>query len=105
MLRVRTPYYPNKKRKSKCFIVKVYHSKDKEVYWLNRCFGNLNSVVNSYIHRYDWRGSVYCVYEYPTYSFIELLTYTDNGVRVCLTDPEARELAGSYIEGWGIVKD
>jgi hypothetical protein len=97
-----TPYIP--KIEYPCFVVKVYDSKKHLVFWLNRHFLSLKSVYNSYIHKKDWKGVVYCIYQYPTYSFKELLTYRNNKDRVILTSPEAEILSGDYTEGWGLVK-
>ena len=90
------PYIPTT---DNTFIVKVYNSSDRSITWLGRCFGNIKAVRNSYIHRKNWKGTVYCVYHYPSFQFKELLTYTDNHVRIILDTPEAEKISGSYMEG------
>jgi hypothetical protein len=97
------PYFPSKNYPS--YIVKVYNSRTKTVYWLDRSFLNIKNIINSFVHQKYWRNTVYCIYKFPSNSFVELLTYTDNHVRVEIDTPEASNLAGEYIEGWGIVKE
>ena len=91
-----TPYLPPSTKEYDMLVVKVYDSNLKKHYWIPRVYGNVNSVHNSYIHRKNWFGTVYCVYSYPSLSFIELLTYSDSGQRIILTDSMAESLAGNY---------
>lgn len=97
------PYYPS--TDYSCYVVKVYNNKDRSVCWLDRWFLNIKNIINSYTHKHNSEDLTYIVYEYPSYSFVELLTYTDSHVRVEIDTPEASKLAGAYTEGWGIVKE
>ena len=94
-------WYKSKNKKYDMYVVKVYDSRIKGMYWVGRAFGSLDSVCNSYIHRKEWLGTVYCVYSYPSLDFIELLTYTETKKRVILKDDIAKSLVGNYKDSGG----
>lgn len=106
---LKNPYLPelprwfknSKNKKYDMYVVKVYDSNIRGMCWINRTFGTLDSVCNSYIHRKDWVGTVYCVYSYPSLKFVELLTYTDSKQRIILTDDTAKSLVGNYKDNGG----
>lgn len=91
-----TPYKPC--HKHTCFLVKVFDSNSGTTYWINRSFGNIKAVRNSYIHQKYWQGTVYYVYKYPSCLFVEAITYTDNKTRIILDNPEVKTIAGKYKE-------
>lgn len=103
---LKEPYLPElpkwfKNKRYDMFVVKVYDSNIRGMYWVGRSFGSLDSVCNSYIHRKNWFGTVYCVYSYPSLEFVELITYTDSKQRVVLRDEIAQSLVGNYKDNGG----